>query len=162
VVDHFEPISAGSTRAQQRKRMRVWTAGYPELARRHGDSHGILPQHSWFYPAEDYDPEYLDGLVGLCRQGLGEIELHLHHGHDTAESLRAKISKALSDFAKHCALITQEPTPRQVYGFIHGNMALSNSRNDPALCGVNDEFRVLKETGCYADFSMPTAPCLSQ
>src|SRR5207247_2261842 len=48
------------------------------------------------------------------------------------------------------------------YGFIHGNMALANSRKDPSFCGVNEEIRILKETGCYADFSMPTAPCVSQ
>jgi hypothetical protein len=33
---------------------------------------------------------------------------------------------------------------------------------DAALCGVNDEIAILKETGCYADFSMPTAPGISQ
>lgn len=161
-VDHFEPISAGSTREQQRARMRDWLELYPALARRHSDSEGRPPQHTWFYPGEDYDPEYLDGLVRLCQQDLGEIELHLHHGYDTADTLRQKIRKACTDFAKHGALVTQEIPPRQVYGFIHGNMALDNSMNDPALCGVNEEITVLKDTGCYADFSLPTAPCISQ
>ena len=41
-------------------------------------------------------------------------------------------------------------------------MAFDNSRDDPSLCGVNDEITILKETGCYADFSLPTAPCVSQ
>jgi hypothetical protein len=41
-------------------------------------------------------------------------------------------------------------------------MALDNSRLDDRWCGVNDELIILKETGCYADFSAPTAPCLSQ
>ena len=41
-------------------------------------------------------------------------------------------------------------------------MALDNSRLDPAFCGVNDELTVLRNTGCYADFSLPTVPCISQ
>jgi hypothetical protein len=162
MVDHFEPISEGSTREQERERMRDWLERYPALARKHCDSDGRPPQHSWFYPGENYQAEYLDGLARLCQQSLGEIELHLHHGFDTAETLRGKLEKALRDFSKHGALVTQEIPPRQVYGFIHGNMALDNSMNDPALCGVNAEITVLKDTGCYADFSMPTAPCISQ
>jgi hypothetical protein len=162
LVDHFEPISAGSTKEQERQRMHDWLERYPALASRHRDSDGRPPQHTWFYPAENYDPEYLDDLGRLCRQGLGEIELHLHHGNDTSASLREKIQKAISDFAKHGALMTQETPPRHVYGFIHGNMALDNSMNNPALCGVNDEITVLKDTGCYADFSLPTAPAVSQ
>src|SRR5207247_7983537 len=75
MVDHFEPISAGSTKEQERKRMRDWLERYPALAHRHKDSDGRPPQHTWFYPAENYDPEYLDDLARLCRQGLGEIEL---------------------------------------------------------------------------------------
>jgi len=45
-----------------------------------------------------------------------------------------------------------------MYGFIHGNWALDNSRPDGDWCGVNDEITILRETGCYADFTMPSAP----
>jgi len=162
VVDHFEPISEGSSAEEERERMKDWLMRFPSLAGRHKDSVGRAPQHTWFYPGEKYNSEYLDDLVKLCQQGLGEIELHLHHGNDTSESLRAKLEKAIHDFNKHGALVTHETPPRQVYGFIHGNMALDNSMGDAALCGVNDEIAILKETGCYADFSMPTAPGISQ
>src|SRR6266581_1489891 len=123
MVDHFEPISAGSTKEQERKRMRDWLERYPALAARHKDSDGRPPQHTWFYPGEAYDPEYLDDLTRLCHQGLGEIELHLHHGNDTGDTLCAKLRKALTDFAKHGALVTEGGSSRSVYGFIHGNMA---------------------------------------
>ena len=162
MVDHFEPISAGSTRDQERSRMRAWLDGYPRLAGRHRDSHGRPPQHTWFYPIENYRSEYLDGLVELCQQGLGEIEVHLHHGHDTSETLQQKLRQGLADFSKHGAQQTQELPSRTTYGFIHGNMALDNSRLDPAFCGVNDELTVLRNSGCYADFSLPTVPCISQ
>src|SRR5437667_7674221 len=162
IVDHFEPIRIETPREKHRERMHQWLDRFPELAVRHRDSNGRPLQHSWFYPGEEYDAEFLDDLVILCSQGLGEIELHLHHGHDDAEGLRKKFLAAVERFAKHGALVTQETPPRYMYGFIHGNMALANSRKDPSFCGVNEEIRILKETGCYADFSMPTAPCVSQ
>lgn len=162
MVDHFEPVSRGSTQEEERARMRAWSEEYPRLAKRHRDSLGRPPQHTWFYPIEDYRSEYLDGLVDLCQQGLGEIEVHLHHGHDTSETLQQKLRQGLADFSKHGAQQTQEIPSRTTYGFIHGNMALDNSRLDPAFCGVNDELTVLRQTGCYADFSLPTVPCVSQ
>jgi hypothetical protein len=162
LVDHFEPISAGSTRDEERARIQDWLKRYPILARKHRDSDGVAPQHTWFYPCEKYDSEYLDNLVSLCRQHLGEIELHLHHGNDTAATLKARICDAIEAFGKHGALVTQGAQSIHAYGFIHGNMALDNSMNDAALCGVNNEISILAETGCYADFSMPTAPGISQ
>jgi hypothetical protein len=162
LVDHFEPVSAGSSVEDERRRMRAWTEDYPLLARRHWDSDGVVPQHTWFYPAEAYRAEYLDALSELCRQGLGEIELHLHHGHDTPGSLRARIEGSFENFNKHGALITRGEPGFRTYGFIHGNMALDNSMGDPRWCGVNNELEILQETGCYADFSMPTAPARSQ
>jgi hypothetical protein len=48
------------------------------------------------------------------------------------------------------------------YGFVHGNWALDNSRPDGRHCGVNNEIDVLIETGCYADFTLPSAPSLAQ
>ena len=44
------------------------------------------------------------------------------------------------------------------YAFIHGNWSLCNSRPDGRYCGVNNELDVLRETGCYADFTLPSAP----
>ena len=48
------------------------------------------------------------------------------------------------------------------YGFVHGDWALDNSRPDGRCCGVNNELDVLRETGCYADFTMPSAPSVTQ
>ncbi len=48
------------------------------------------------------------------------------------------------------------------YGFIHGNWALCNSRPDGDWCGVNEELGILAETGCYADFTFPSAPSPTQ
>ena len=58
----------------------------------------------------------------------------------------------------HGALSHHPETGQLMYGFIHGNWTLDNSGHDGKLCGVNDELIVLKETGCYADFTYPSAP----
>ena len=54
MVDHFEPISAGSTKEREREIMRDWLWSYPALASRHRDSDGRPLQHTWFYPGENY------------------------------------------------------------------------------------------------------------
>jgi hypothetical protein len=163
VVDHFEPIAyPHSSVDRERRRMQVWLEEYPKFAARHWDSDGVPPQHTWFYPGEAYRSEYLDGLNELVRQGLGEIELHLHHGNDTAVSLRERIGAIVQKFNAHGALGRSKSPAHRGYAFIHGNLALDNSMGDSRLCGVNAELQVLVETGCYADFSMPTAPAQSQ
>jgi hypothetical protein len=163
MVDHFEPIQAGSTKGEERERMRAWLDGYPRFASKHADSNGRPPQHTWFYPGEAYNAVYLHQLAKLCRNGYGEIELHHHHHYETSEGLRNSLLECLKNFSKHGALITNSKGPsRHAYGFIHGNMALDNSRKDDKWCGVNNEIAILKETGCFADFSAPTAPCKSQ
>src|SRR5262249_33665113 len=44
------------------------------------------------------------------------------------------------------------------WSFIHGNWSLANGRRDGRWCGVDDELRLLRELGCYADFTFPSAP----
>jgi hypothetical protein len=39
---------------------------------------------------------------------------------------------------------------------------LCNSRPDGDWCGVNEELGILRETGCYADFTFPSAPSPTQ
>ena len=159
-VDHFEPL-AGPTKTVEQERMRAWIEGYPKLAQAHRDSDGRPPQHTWFYPGEQYDEECLNGLSELVKKGYGEIEVHLHHGYDIPERLTAKLQTTLNNFSRHGATVTGEDPPRFAYGFIHGNLGLCNSRGTH-FCGVNSELVILRETGCYADFSLPNAPCESQ
>jgi hypothetical protein len=39
---------------------------------------------------------------------------------------------------------------------------LCNSRPDGRWCGVNNELEILRETGCFADFTFPSAPSPTQ
>ncbi len=156
-VDHFEPEWRRPAFATALARVDTWVKRYPALAARHRDADGRAPIHSFFFPEEEYKPEYLDRLARLCRQGIGEVEVHLHHDHDTSEGFRYK----LEDFKRkltrhHCLARDRHGNGR--YAFIHGNWCLDNAKPDGSWCGVNDEIQILEETGCYADFTLPAAP----
>ncbi len=159
IADHYEPKGGGAPPEVSAARVAAWREGYPRLFSEFRDRDGRPPQHTFFYPAEEYEPDHLDALGELCREGFGEVEIHLHHHDDTSENLR----RTLLDFKKtlaegHGLLARRRDTAEVAYGFIHGNWALDNSRPDGRFCGVNDELDVLRETGCYADFTMPSAP----
>jgi hypothetical protein len=136
--------------------------GYRGIASQHRDCDGRHPQHTFFYPEEEYRPEHIEKIAALCQAGFGDVEVHLHHDHDTAEQLRRKLTRfATTLHETHGLLRRNEKTGLIEYGFIHGNWALDNSGGGRA-CGVNNELIVLRETGCYADFTFPSAPDRSQ
>lgn len=145
-VDHFEPD-------YDVEAVRQWTARYRLLAARHRDSDGRPLQHTWFYPGEQSDDGILEALEEMAAGGLGEVELHFHHGLDSEASLRTKLSSAIADFQRHGFLTTAEG--RTAFAFIHGHSGLDNS-NGAELCGVNTELRLLRELGCFADFTFPS------
>ncbi len=162
-VDHYEPMWLGVPYEQELERVRRWVDEYPPLALKHKDADGCHPKHTFFYPEEEYRPEHIEAISTLCRQGLGELEIHLHHHDDTEEGLREKLrrfTKLLRD--RHGALSTHPESGEPAWGFIHGNWALDNSLADGSNCGVNNELIVLKEEGCYADFTLPSAPSSAQ
>ena len=163
ICDHFEPKRGGATAEVAHRRVRRWVEEYPKLFGGFRDSDGRPPRHTFFYPAEEYEPRYLEMLAELCRAGYGEVEVHLHHDNDTAENLRRTLldfKQTLAD--RHGLLARGRQTSEVVYGFIHGNWALDNARSDGRYCGVNNELDVLRETGCYADFTLPSAPSETQ
>ncbi len=159
IADHFEPKNSGVTLPVARGRVRSWVEDYPRLCQRFRDSDGRPPRHTFFYPIEMYDEAELDALAGLCRLGLGEVEIHLHHDGDTSENLRQTLLTFKDLLARHHGLLARHrETGALAYGFVHGNWALDNSSPDGRRCGVNNEIEILRETGCYADFTLPSAP----
>ena len=159
VGDHYEPQLGRPAPAVADARVARWVEDYPRLLGQFRDADGRPPRHSFFFPLEDYQPGHLDALAGLCRAGYGEVEVHLHHDNDTADSLRRQLLDFKQVLAeRHGLLARHKQTGALAYGFIHGNWALDNSRPDGRWCGVNNELDILRETGCYADFTMPSAP----
>jgi hypothetical protein len=163
VADHYEPMVRRPTPEVARARVERWAREYPRLFGRFHDSDGRPPRHSFFYPPEEYKPEYLELLAGLCRQGFGEVEVHLHHDKDTAVGLRRTLLDYKRLLAERHGLLARRPdTGEAAYAFIHGNWALCNSLPGGRWCGVNNELEILLETGCYADFTLPSVPSPSQ
>jgi hypothetical protein len=162
IADHYEPMVGGAPPPVQRERVDRWVQEYPRLAAGIADSRGRPPQHTFFYPAEEYNPEHLEKLATLCRMGLGDVEVHLHHDDDTADHLRETLVTFKERLFREHGLLRKDDRGEVTYGFVHGNWALDNSRPDGRWCGVNNELTVLRETGCYADFTMPSAPDLAQ
>lgn len=162
-VDHFEPMWGGADLSTQRTRVDRWCSEYRELATRHRDADGRPPQHTFFYPEEEYLEEHLDKIASLCADGFGEIEVHLHHDNDTAENFCASIRRFNEVLHQRHGALSRDPESGELrFGFIHGNWSLDNSRADGRWCGINNELTLLRELGCYADFTLPSAPSDTQ
>jgi hypothetical protein len=159
IADHYEPRTNGASVERGRARVDRWVRDYPRLFGAFRDSDGRPPRHTFFYPMEQYEEEHLDALAGLCRAGYGEVEIHLHHDGDTAENLADNLLEYKRILSKQHGLLAHDThTGEVVYGFVHGDWALDNSGPGGAGCGVNNELDILRETGCYADFTLPSAP----
>jgi hypothetical protein len=169
VANHFEPAwkkdGGAHDLESQRRRLDEWH----KMARKTGeavrDADGTKFRHTNFYPAEQYDYKILEQMAAMQREGLGDVEIHLHHGADkpdTAENLR----KSLVDFrdclaVEHQCLSRFDGEGKPMYAFVHGDLALANSCGGQS-CGVDDEMQILHETGCYADMTLPSAPDRTQ
>jgi hypothetical protein len=163
VADHYEPCVGNAPADVARRRVERWVSEYPRLFGDLRDSDGRPPRHTFFVPQDEYVSEHVEGIAELCRAGYGEVEIHLHHDNDTAQGLRNKLVTFKDTLAnRHGLLGRRRDNGEPVYAFIHGNWALDNSRPDGRWCGVNNELDVLRETGCYADFTLPSAPSPTQ
>jgi hypothetical protein len=160
VCDHFEPFH-GAGRQEALSRVRRWESEFPGVASPWRDSTGEPPRHTFFHPVEQHDDEVLASLANLCRSTRCETEIHLHHRDDTAANLAATLEKGKRDLGGF-GLLSTGPDGATRFGFIHGNWALDNSHPAGTHCGVRNELRVLQDAGCYADFTMPSAPEVTQ
>lgn len=158
LVDHYEPDWNQADESLQLSRVKRWVDEYPAISREHADADGRHPQHNFFYPVECYTKEHLDLLNNIVGERLGEVEMHLHHENDTEESLTKKLLLGKDQLVSHGYLSQRELSEKKYFGFIHGNWALNNSRKDGSWCGVNNESAILRQCGCYADFTYPSAP----
>ncbi|MGH9433887.1 MAG: hypothetical protein ACRD3T_20345 [Terriglobia bacterium] len=165
LADHFEPsINPQNPRIYAPRdvairRLRDWLRQYPQAVESLRDADGFPFRHTYFFPAEQYDPEQMEMLASFCHKGWGEVEIHLHHGidsPDTSENTRRTLEEFRDALVRHGCLSRLQESSLPHYAFVHGNWALANSGR--GCCGVDDEMQILAETGCYADFTLPSAP----
>lgn len=170
LADHFEPAimpGLGEARAErsiQEERLERWCREIPKAVHEWRDADGFPFRHTYFYPAEQYDQGLIERLAGHCHDGWGEIEIHLHHGTerpDTFENTKKTILQFRDALVWHGALSRLPDNEQPRYAFVHGNFALANSAGN-RNCGVDAEMQILSETGCFGDFTLPSAPNISQ
>lgn len=164
IANHFEPAWNANGILDLKSQIKRLD-DYHKLARQTGeavkDADGTKFRHTNFYPAEQYHPELLEKMAEMQSEGLGEVEIHLHHGiekPDTAENLQKTLTEFRDILAgRHKCLSRFDGESNPKYAFVHGNLALANSCGGK-FCGVDEEMRILAETGCYADMTLPSAP----
>ena len=161
VADHFEPLWGRPDAATARERVARWRQALPEIAARHHDDAGRPPCYAFFYPEEEYQPQLLEPLAEMAHAGYADVEVHLHHDGDTAPAFVDRLGRFTEALASRHGLLRSEEG-RLRFGFIHGNWALDNARPDGRWCGLNNEITLLRKLGCYADFTLPAAPDVSQ
>lgn len=162
ITDHFEPLGMGASLEAGLRRVALWNDKWPRVADdAPRDSAGQRPQYTFFYPQEEYNRQILDGIAQMVRYGVGDVEVHLHHQNERPDSFADKVTGFCRRLTNDHGLLRQL-NGRTVFGFIHGNWALDNSRPDGKWCGLNGEISLLRDLGCYADFTMPSIPSPTQ
>lgn len=168
IANHFEPGWSKNGHLDKRSqlaRMKEYHRKARSIGEAVKDADGKKFCHTNFYPAEQYDPDILDIMSEMQADGLGEVEVHLHHEGDepdTAENTRRTIEifrDTVAERHKCLSRMDGEGGPR--YAFVHGNLALANSAGGK-YCGVDSEMEILRDTGCYLDMTLPSAPDRSQ
>jgi hypothetical protein len=168
VANHFEPAWSALGDLDHKSQLQRLKE-YCKLAATIGDAvrdvDGTKFRHTNFYPAEQYHPDILDIMAEMQADGLGEVEIHLHHGvgrPDTSENLERQLVEFRDVLAeRHRCLSRKAGDEQPKYAFVHGNLALANSCGG-RFCGVDNEMEILARTGCYADMTLPSAPDQSQ
>lgn len=162
ITDHYEPWGGGVSAQVAANRVAAWQDLWPAIAANApADADGRQPCYTFFYPQEDYEVGTMNALAELTRNGTADVEVHIHHDKDTAAVFIEKMTTFCKQLHEGHGLLHHH-NGRLVFGFIHGNWALGNSRADGRCCGVTGEIQILRDLGCYADFTMPSFPSSTQ
>jgi hypothetical protein len=160
-ADHYEPLWGRADHGRALSRVRTWSERWPAIAAEHHDSAGRPPKYTFFYPEEEYRPELLDPLAAMTEVGIADVEVHLHHDGEGEQNFVDRISNFTETLHNRHGLLRRE-NGKHSFGFIHGNWALDNSGPNGRHCGLNNELLLLRNLGCYADFTFPAIPHPSQ
>jgi hypothetical protein len=162
IADHYEPRWRGADLSTAQSRVALWRSALPAIAKRcKPDSSGNSPRYTFFFPEEEYHPTLIEPLAEMVREGIADVEVHLHHDGEGRQNFIDRITGFCNVLHRDHGLL-RKIDGKLTFGFIHGNWALDNSRPDGRWCGLNDEIRLLRDLGCYADFTMPSGDSPTQ
>ena len=160
-ADHFEPLWNGVDELTGTERVARWSTLWPAIAAKFHDSSGRPPRYTFFYPEEEYRPRLLEPLARMASDGIADVEVHLHHDGEGQQNFIDRISRFKETLVSRHGLL-RKSKGKISFGFIHGLWALDNSRPDGRFCGLNNEISLLRDLGCYADFTMPSGASPTQ
>lgn len=162
IADHYEPFWKRADLATAQRRVDTWRREWPKIAAKAvRDSAGNPPSYTFFYAQEEYRPEFVHALAEMTRAGIADVEVHIHHDREGRQNFIDRVSTFCRLLAEQHGLLHQQNGVLR-FGFIHGNWALDNSLPGGRWCGLNDEITILRDLGCYADFTMPSGSSPSQ
>jgi len=160
-ADHYEPLWHGASEDTGAERVARWATRWPAIAAKFQDSAGRPPRYTFFYPEEEYRPHLMEPLERMASQGIADVEVHLHHNGEGQQNFVDRISGFTETlFSRHGLL--RKHNGNIIFGFIHGLWALDNSLPGGRFCGLNNEITLLRDLGCYADFTMPSGASPTQ
>jgi len=82
IADCWEPYWLNPSEETAKQRAWVWYEHWPKIAQRHVDSAGKPPQYTFYYPEEEYRPEFLDLLADITHRGIADVEVHIHYDRE--------------------------------------------------------------------------------
>lgn len=162
ICDHYEPLWNGADMATAQQRVSLWAERWPNIAGGFRDSAGNPPKYTFFYPQEEYRKELLQPLAEMTHAGIADVEVHIHHDREGRDNFIQKMTTFCRVLHEQHGLLRRRLDGKLEFGFIHGNWALDNSLPGGKWCGLDDEITILRDLGCYADFTMPSGNSLSQ
>ena len=162
IADHYEPMWRHADLRTAQSRVALWRSEWPTIARQcKRDTVGNAPCYTFFFPEEEYHPTLVEPLAEMVRSGIADVEIHLHHDGEGRQNFIDRITSFAKVLHREHGLLRRR-NGKLTFGFIHGNWALDNSRPDGRWCGLNDEILLLRDLGCYADFTMPSGDSPTQ
>lgn len=162
ICDHFQPFWGFVSQEIAEHRVVTWQKEFTHHARKHSDCRGHHPVHTFFYSEEDYNPHFTDELSKLVREKIADVELLISYPNNIRPDFRRRIEEFRDVLFHHHGLLRKNGSGKIIYGFVHGYSALNKSQNDGEFTGTTNGIPVLKETGCYADYTYPSPGDVTQ
>ncbi len=97
----------------------------------------------------------------MTGDGIGDVEVHIHHDCEGERDFLDRMQGFIETLSTRHGLLRRQ-NGKTIFAFIHGNWALDNSLPSGRWCGLNNEITLLRDLGCYADFTMPAGASPAQ
>ncbi|MDR0305742.1 MAG: hypothetical protein LBI42_02775 [Chitinispirillales bacterium] len=160
--NHLSPFRNNVNQEIAEHRIVTWGREYSRFASEHRDSQGRQPVHTFFYDESGYNPRFVDTLYKMCKAEIADVEILLRQKNDTSESFKRKLEGFRDVLFHHHGLLRRVGEDKIFFGFIYDGSAQSSSQLQKQFYDLKQKSLILKECGCYADFTFPSTPDTAQ